>query len=116
LCFNIPLDSNIAVKNVAETLSRQGFSDFILLVSFEFHTEWHEDQYKQIKDNVITSDNFENTAKSTRFSECTVFLMTVAMTASPRVMNEVLKDRSITHIFMDESRCFFFSNATVKST
>jgi hypothetical protein len=41
--------------------------------------------------------------------------MPVSMTASPRVMNEVLKDRSITHIFMTESRYLNYFNTLVKS-
>jgi hypothetical protein len=37
-------NSNIAVKNVAEVLARQGFLDWLLLVSYEFHFDWHADQ------------------------------------------------------------------------
>jgi hypothetical protein len=75
-----------------------------LLVSHEFHFDWHSDQYDQVKENVITSQNFEATANSSRYDDSPVFLMTAAMTASPKVMNHVLKGRNVTHIFMDESR------------
>jgi hypothetical protein len=43
----------------------------ILLVSFEFHMEWHEDQYKQIKENVVTSDDFEKIGKTSLFARYT---------------------------------------------
>jgi hypothetical protein len=98
------LDSNIAVKNVAEVLARQGFLDWLLLVSYEFHFDWHSDQFEKVQQNVITSENFIEPTNYNRYRDSHVFLMTAAMTASPKVMNQVLKGRTVTHIFMDESR------------
>jgi hypothetical protein len=73
-------------------------------VSYEFHFDWHSDQYDKVKENVITSDNFIKPSNSSRYRDSPVFLMTASMTASPKIMNQVLKGRNVTHIFMDESR------------
>ncbi|KAF5376648.1 hypothetical protein D9615_007819 [Tricholomella constricta] len=49
--------SNVAVKNIAETLFKKGV-DFKILVSKEFHFEWHEHIYHEIQDKVLRSDDF----------------------------------------------------------
>ena len=36
----IAAQSNVAVKNIAEKFVREGFSDFKLLVSRDFHFDW----------------------------------------------------------------------------
>ncbi|RDB26164.1 Regulator of nonsense transcripts 1 [Hypsizygus marmoreus] len=50
--------SNVAVKNIAEKLADVNFFDFKLLVSKDFHYDWHEHLYEQIEQNVIRSDDF----------------------------------------------------------
>ncbi|EJD42231.1 P-loop containing nucleoside triphosphate hydrolase protein [Auricularia subglabra TFB-10046 SS5] len=45
--------SNVAVKNVAQKLADIGFLDFKLVVSWEFHYDWHEHLYAHIEQNVI---------------------------------------------------------------
>ncbi|KAF8813317.1 P-loop containing nucleoside triphosphate hydrolase protein [Phlegmacium glaucopus] len=50
--------SNVAVKNIAEKLAIEDFFDFKVLVSKEFHFDWHEHLYEKIKGNVIRSDDF----------------------------------------------------------
>ncbi|KAG6840404.1 hypothetical protein C0991_006913 [Blastosporella zonata] len=47
--------SNVAVKNMAETLFRKEVN-FRILVSKEFHFEWHEHIYNEIQGRVIVSD------------------------------------------------------------
>ncbi|KAG6862110.1 hypothetical protein C0995_005922 [Termitomyces sp. Mi166 len=49
--------SNVAVKNMAETLFKKEV-DFKILVSKEFHFEWHEHIYEGIDERVIVSDTF----------------------------------------------------------
>ncbi|KAG6862498.1 hypothetical protein C0995_000045 [Termitomyces sp. Mi166 len=50
--------SNVAVKNVAEKLADVGFFDFKILVSKDFHFDWHEHLYGNIDSNLIRSDDF----------------------------------------------------------
>ncbi|KAG6918475.1 hypothetical protein DXG01_014102 [Tephrocybe rancida] len=47
--------SNVAVKNMAEALFKKGVP-FRILVSKDFHFEWHEHIYNNIKKTVIVSD------------------------------------------------------------
>ncbi|KZT73690.1 hypothetical protein DAEQUDRAFT_637085, partial [Daedalea quercina L-15889] len=50
--------SNVAVKNIAEKLADVDFLDFKILVSYDFHFDWHEHLYEKIESNVIRSDDF----------------------------------------------------------
>ncbi|KAI0800447.1 P-loop containing nucleoside triphosphate hydrolase protein [Fomes fomentarius] len=47
--------SNVGVQNIAESLFRKKI-DFKIIVSMEFHFEWHEHIYKEIERNLIRSD------------------------------------------------------------
>ncbi|KAG6896312.1 hypothetical protein C0992_009102 [Termitomyces sp. T32_za158] len=50
--------SNVAVKNVAEKLADVGFFNFRILVSHDFHFDWHEHLYSKLNSNLIRSDDF----------------------------------------------------------
>ncbi|KAG1750831.1 P-loop containing nucleoside triphosphate hydrolase protein [Suillus lakei] len=50
--------SNVAVKNIAEKLDKVGFRDFKLLVSKDFHYDWHEHLYERLEHCFIRSDMF----------------------------------------------------------
>ncbi|TFK70343.1 P-loop containing nucleoside triphosphate hydrolase protein [Pluteus cervinus] len=50
--------SNVAVKNIAERLIKSNFSNFKILVSHDFHFDWHEHLYEKLSGNVIRSDQF----------------------------------------------------------
>ncbi|KAG5728822.1 Regulator of nonsense transcripts 1 like protein, partial [Termitomyces sp. T112] len=54
----VAAQSNVAVKNIAEKLADVGFLDFKILVSKDFHFEWHEHLYGNIVSNLIRSDDF----------------------------------------------------------
>ncbi|KAL1727284.1 P-loop containing nucleoside triphosphate hydrolase protein [Schizophyllum commune] len=54
--------SNVAVKNMAEKLADVDFWDFRILVSKDFHYDWHEHLYHQIEQRLIRSDNFPENA------------------------------------------------------
>ncbi|KAG6910851.1 hypothetical protein DXG01_007167 [Tephrocybe rancida] len=57
--------SNVAVKNVAEKLADVSFLDFKILVSKDFHFDWHEHLYHEIEGNVIRSDDMQASIVST---------------------------------------------------
>ncbi|KAJ7227301.1 hypothetical protein GGX14DRAFT_629307 [Mycena pura] len=48
--------SNVAVKNIAEKLASVRFLDFKLIVSKDFHYDWHEHLYEKVNPNLIRSD------------------------------------------------------------
>ncbi|KIO15257.1 hypothetical protein M404DRAFT_211644, partial [Pisolithus tinctorius Marx 270] len=54
----IAAQSNVAVKNIAEKFAKIGFYDFALLVSVEFHFDWHEHLYERLEPCLIRSDKF----------------------------------------------------------
>ncbi|KAL1724450.1 P-loop containing nucleoside triphosphate hydrolase protein [Schizophyllum commune] len=56
--------SNVAIKNVAEKLADIGFWDFRILVSKDFHYDWHEHLYEQIDRKLIRSDHFPETPQT----------------------------------------------------
>ncbi|KAI6102412.1 hypothetical protein EV401DRAFT_2024227 [Pisolithus croceorrhizus] len=54
----IAAQSNVAVKNIAEKFANLDFYDFALLVSEEFHFDWHEHLYEKLKPCLIRSHTF----------------------------------------------------------
>lgn len=49
--------SNVAVKNIAEKLVQSNFLDFKIVVSKEFHFDWHEHLYQKVEPNLIRTDS-----------------------------------------------------------
>ncbi|KDQ17082.1 hypothetical protein BOTBODRAFT_97463, partial [Botryobasidium botryosum FD-172 SS1] len=47
--------SNVGVKRIAETLAKHECK-FVLIVSKEFHFEWHEHIYRKVEKCVIRTD------------------------------------------------------------
>ncbi|KAF9647979.1 hypothetical protein BDM02DRAFT_3097219, partial [Thelephora ganbajun] len=81
--------SNVAVKNVAEKLAESGFLDFKLLVSKDFHFDWHEHLYEVIRHNVIESGDFKRTIYDNErlLSGARVILCTISMLSTERIMD-----------------------------
>ncbi|KAJ3570490.1 hypothetical protein NP233_g4368 [Leucocoprinus birnbaumii] len=79
--------SNVAVKNIAEKLADIGFFDFKLLVSKDFHFDWHEHLYDKINDNVIRSDDFVDFAIAAErlLGGSRVILCTLGMLSNDRI-------------------------------
>ncbi|KAL4249796.1 hypothetical protein ABKN59_007616 [Abortiporus biennis] len=82
--------SNVAVKNIAEKLAQCKFYDFKLLVSFEFHFDWHEHLYKKIEKNIIRSDTFKLFSVAglrATLNDCRVILCTVSTLSHPLLIS-----------------------------
>ncbi|KAJ7650121.1 P-loop containing nucleoside triphosphate hydrolase protein [Roridomyces roridus] len=79
--------SNVAVKNIAEKLASVGFFDFKILVSQEFHYDWHEHLYEKIKANLIRSDEFSQEVVETerQLLNSRVILCTLSMLSTFRI-------------------------------
>ncbi|KAF8064440.1 P-loop containing nucleoside triphosphate hydrolase protein [Lyophyllum atratum] len=80
--------SNVAVKNIAETLYKKQV-DFKILVAQEFHFEWHEHIYEMIQQKVLLSDDLSG-IKSVGDTEMllggsVIILSTLSMLANPKV-------------------------------
>ncbi|KAF8071841.1 hypothetical protein FPV67DRAFT_901219 [Lyophyllum atratum] len=82
--------SNVAVKNIAEKLVDVGVVAFRLLVSKDFHYDWHEHLYQQIEEKIIRSDNFvedvmaaERLLLGSRVILCTLIRSKLAITFLP---------------------------------
>ncbi|KAG6332525.1 hypothetical protein ID866_6562 [Astraeus odoratus] len=83
----IAAQSNVAVKNIAEKLSDVGFYNFRLLVSQEFHFDWHEHLYEKLESCLIRSDVFSNgiVGASRQLLGSKVILCTLSMLSNPDI-------------------------------
>ncbi|KAG2051633.1 hypothetical protein BDR06DRAFT_983427 [Suillus hirtellus] len=102
--------SNVAVKNIAEKLDKVGFRNFKLLVSKDFHYDWHEHLYERLEHCFIRSDLFgggpvaisrlllnEHTNEPTR-----VILCTLSMLSNPRI-EEFTRQVPVQTVIFDEA-------------
>ncbi|KAG2146162.1 P-loop containing nucleoside triphosphate hydrolase protein [Suillus bovinus] len=102
--------SNVAVKNIAEKLDKVGFRNFKLLVSKDFHYDWHEHLYERLEHCFIRSDLFgggpvavsrllinEHTNEHTR-----VILCTLSMLSNPRI-EEFTRQVPVQTVIFDEA-------------
>ncbi|KAI0694619.1 AAA domain-containing protein [Cytidiella melzeri] len=82
--------SNVAVKNMAEKLVEVGFHAFKLLVSHDFHFDWHEHLYGHVlASNLIRSDQFphHDSDTITKLAGSRVILCSLSMFSSPRIVS-----------------------------
>ncbi|KAI6024771.1 P-loop containing nucleoside triphosphate hydrolase protein [Pisolithus microcarpus] len=83
----IAAQSNVAVKNVAEKFDKIDFRDFKLLVSMEFHFDWHEHLYERLAPCVIRSDSFSKSVVGASRQLCgaRVILCTLSMLSNNHI-------------------------------
>ncbi|KZT04829.1 P-loop containing nucleoside triphosphate hydrolase protein [Laetiporus sulphureus 93-53] len=78
--------SNVGVKNIAESFLKHDI-DFKLLVSKEFHFQWHEYLYERFENVLICSDDLSGNkdpgAAERLFGGSTVVLCTLSMLSNP---------------------------------
>ncbi|KAJ3515427.1 hypothetical protein NLJ89_g1766 [Agrocybe chaxingu] len=71
--------SNVAVKNIAERLVKDGFEKWKLLVSRDFHYDWHEHLYAaEIGKHLIRSDEFQIASNKANLQGIHVILCTLS--------------------------------------
>ncbi|KAI6108110.1 P-loop containing nucleoside triphosphate hydrolase protein [Pisolithus sp. B1] len=83
----IAAQSNVAVKNIAEKFDKVDFHDFKLLVSMEFHFDWHEHLYERLAPCVIRSDSFSKSVVGASRQLCgaRVILCTLSMLSNDHI-------------------------------
>ncbi|KAG6326106.1 hypothetical protein ID866_12983, partial [Astraeus odoratus] len=83
----VAAQSNVAVKNIAEKLDKIGFRDFRLLVSWDFHFDWHEHLYERLEHCLLVSDVFcKNIIEATtQLGGARVILCTLSMLSNDNI-------------------------------
>ncbi|KAG1817481.1 P-loop containing nucleoside triphosphate hydrolase protein [Suillus subaureus] len=96
--------SNVAVKNIAEKLDKVGFREFKLLVSKDFHYDWHEHLYERLEHCFIRSDMFGGgpVAVSRLLLDTRVILCTLSMLSNPRI-EEFTRQVPVQTVIFDEA-------------
>lgn len=117
--------SNVAVKNIAEKLADVGFWQFKILVSNDFLFDWcvamsqlnflflfknivtfrHEHLYQKIDENVIRSDQFDNSqlVASRQLGGFRVILCTLSMLSHRKVESTYTSVVPVETIIVDEA-------------
>jgi len=97
--------SNVAVKNIAEKLAKVGVFNFKLLVSRDFHFEWHEHLYEKIRKNIIVSDRLpKRSAVKKTLQGSQVILCTLSMISNPKLQDLGLtQEVPIINVIIDEA-------------
>ncbi|KAI0250236.1 P-loop containing nucleoside triphosphate hydrolase protein [Lactifluus subvellereus] len=97
--------SNVAVKNIAEKLVDFGFLSFKLIVSDNFHYQWHEHLYNEIKNNIIISSQLPKPSALKRaLKDSQVLLCTVDMLSNPKLQDFGLTQAvPIMNVVIDEA-------------
>ncbi|KAF9478008.1 hypothetical protein BDN70DRAFT_809730, partial [Pholiota conissans] len=104
-CVWIVAHSNVAVKNIAETLFKKEV-DFKLLVSKEFFQEWHEHLYEEILRRVIRSDELPNniTGMDRIIGNSNIVLCTLSMLSNPALLkNGTFTILPVERLIIDEA-------------
>ncbi|KAG5634292.1 hypothetical protein H0H81_002519 [Sphagnurus paluster] len=99
--------SNVAVKNIAEALHKRNI-DFKILVSKEFHFEWHEHIYTEIQQRVLRSDDFsgmkDNMGASSLIQGSHIILSTLSMLSNPGLDKAgVFREVPVEQLVIDEA-------------
>ncbi|KAG2367893.1 P-loop containing nucleoside triphosphate hydrolase protein [Suillus spraguei] len=102
--------SNVAVRNIAEKLDKVGFREFKLLVSKDFHYDWHEHLYERLEHCFIRSDMFGGGAVAVEQllfdvhinTKARVILCTLSMLSNPRI-NDITLQVPVETVIFDEA-------------
>ncbi|KAG2347792.1 P-loop containing nucleoside triphosphate hydrolase protein [Suillus weaverae] len=102
--------SNVAVKNIAEKLDKVGFREFKLLVSRDFHYDWHEHLYERLEHCFIRSDMIGGGSVAVERllldaytnTRTRVVLCTLSMLSNPSI-NEITRQVPVETVIFDEA-------------
>ncbi|KAF8440438.1 P-loop containing nucleoside triphosphate hydrolase protein [Boletus edulis BED1] len=93
----VTAQSNVAVKNIAEKFIK-------LLVSKDFHFDWHEHLYEKLEPCFIRSDVFPKSIVEAErlLLDCKVILCTLSMFSNPQI-KEIMRIVPVETIILDEA-------------
>ncbi|KAL1940377.1 hypothetical protein VTO73DRAFT_8949 [Trametes versicolor] len=98
--------SNVGVKNIARSIIKRGI-DFKLIVSMDFHFEWHEHLYKgAVESTLIRSDELNGMGfdVNRRIGNTHIILCTLSMLSNPCLAsNGVFRYRPVEILAVDEA-------------
>ncbi|KAG8932861.1 hypothetical protein FRC02_000422 [Tulasnella sp. 418] len=99
--------SNVGVKNIAEALIKAKVENFKLLVSKEFHYEWHEHiYYETLSDKLVRFDDISERHRHADilFSDVHIVLCTISMLSNPGLhLKGITKHVPVTRVIIDEA-------------
>eukprot|EP00198_Chlamydomonas_reinhardtii_P011741 XP_001701078.1 predicted protein [Chlamydomonas reinhardtii] len=98
--------SNVAAKNIALSLIKRGLGpkDFRLIVSQEFHFEWHEEQYRgELEAVLLLSSELKGADMQRALLEVKVYVTTVSMLANPSFKGTALHGKALSWLVVDEA-------------
>ncbi|KAL0573213.1 hypothetical protein V5O48_008733, partial [Marasmius crinis-equi] len=94
--------SNVAVKNIAEKLLKEDFLDWKLIVSKDFHFEWHEHLYQELSANMIRDDELREGGYK-QLKDCKVILCTLSMLSDTWKSSNFMRYNPIETLIVDEA-------------
>ncbi|KAI0350750.1 hypothetical protein OH77DRAFT_1001735 [Trametes cingulata] len=100
-------ESNVGVKNIARSILESGLSAFKLIVSFNFHYEWHEHLYEGgLGNTLIVSNEFSSgrfDAKH-RIGDAKIILCKLSMLSNPSLKSQgVFQYLPVERLVVDEA-------------
>ncbi|KAF9485147.1 P-loop containing nucleoside triphosphate hydrolase protein [Pholiota conissans] len=94
--------SNVAVKNIAEKLISTNFTNWKLVVSKDFHFDWHEHIYSKVNDHIVRSDQIAKATGRLKLKDTHVVLCTLSMLSNSAI-NQFMKQIPFTTLVIDEA-------------
>ncbi|KAI0333205.1 hypothetical protein GY45DRAFT_320850 [Cubamyces sp. BRFM 1775] len=97
--------SNVGVKNIARSIVKKHIN-FRLIVSKEFHFEWHEHLYTTVEDKIIRSDELFGTNFDPvhRIGKAKIILSTLSMLSNPwMVTSGIYAHCPVQYLVVDEA-------------
>ena len=91
--------SNAAVLNIADALLKVSFTKFHILVSSEYHYDWHEDQYRHLSDQILETSRIDGSSVN---NDVLVFICTIGSLSNPGVA-QLFKRKRIKRLVIDEA-------------
>ncbi|KAJ3184589.1 hypothetical protein HDU87_003990 [Geranomyces variabilis] len=107
--YVLTCQTNAATRNLGVTLLKRGVEDFKIVVSDEFYVEWHEEEYKVIRDHVVKASDAQADKLESLIGAKTVVLCCLAQLSKENLI-DILQARQITHLIIDEASQISLAN------
>ncbi|KAJ3159685.1 hypothetical protein HDU88_008726 [Geranomyces variabilis] len=107
--YVLTCQTNAATRNLAVTLLKRQVTDFKIVVSDNFFVEWHEEQYKVIRDHVVQSSETKAINFDKLIGPRTVVLCSLSQLSNPSLVS-VFRQRRVTHLVIDEASQICLAN------